>query len=344
MSNTDDFELQVRRQADRRADLPGPTVTQAIQTFIESGRTHDFDVADCLISAREIAQSTSRQRTSRELPATGKARRLAAEMRSLVEESSRVVRQELFDSPAPPFRTLRQAVDWIASEAAAPRPEIDVEAVQKLRDQLREQAQQLNRMSRGASFYGVARSQDALAYQKPNSGWVHRVLVRRGTRLDTLHQACNRLQKATGIAEDALVTFVLTGGELAYSAARIEYGERNTKLPDGRWVSRDECTITIKVPDFTFQQLRELYQAWRRERRESLIDPGLTPAEQGVLEIVRELGKPPRKGTAEAGTYWRKVQRIGKRRGSHWTTVHAPMTLYRRVCKKLHGHPPTEDS
>ena len=207
------------------------------------------------------------------------------------------------------------------------------ESIARLDAELVKKMMKLNRMLKGRQTYSLGWSLETLPYQKPTSDWVHHIPVVQGTRLGKLQEACKRLHKATGLAEDAIVTFVLKGGRLGYSAAQISSGPRSSKLPDGRWITRDECTITIKVPDLTFDQLRDLYQTWRRQSRER--DRGLTASEEQTLELVREHGDPPPKGTSKAGAYWKKIRRAGIKKGCKWTTVNAPMTIYRRARKKV---------
>ena len=263
-------------------DLPGTAVNQAIGEFTESGRTQHYQVPDCLMRANKIAQGSSqRQRSSRGLPATGKGRSRAAEMRGVVEELSRRVRQELFGSEKPPFRTLKQAAAWIESEAGGSPPEIDWHAINKLRDELQKKVVRINKILQGRQSYSLPCSIEFLTYQKPKSDWVHNIPVVEGTHLGTLQEECKRMHTTTGFPEDAIVMFVLKGGKLGYPAAEISTGPRSSRLPDGDWIVREEYKITIKVPDFTFKQLRDLYQACRRQSREwSPLNRGLTKAEE----------------------------------------------------------------
>ena len=334
MVNTDEFELQVRKQAARRDDMPGQTVNQAIQEFTKNGRAQLYEVANCLMRARKIAQGSGhQQRSSRGLPATGKGRALAATLRRVVEEQSCGVRQALFGSEEPPFRTVTQAAAWIASEAGQPPPAIDDPAIDKLRDELWKKVETINRMLQGRGYYSLPCWVEFLPYQKPNSEWVHNIPVVGGTCLGTLQEACKRMHTNTGIPEDAIVMYVLKGGRLGYPAVAISAGLRTSRLPNGDRIVREECKITIKVPDLTFKQLRNLYQLWRR--RQSPLNRGLSAAEEQTLALVEKRGNPPPKGTPEASRFWRTVQKDGKKAGRHWQTVNAPMTLYRKALKKL---------
>ena len=307
MVNTDEFELGVRRQADLRDDMPGQAVTQAIQEFTKNGTAQPYAVADCLMRARKIAQrSGHQQRSSRGLPATGKGRTLAAKLRRVVEEQSCGVRQALFGSEEPPFRTVTQAAAWIASEAGQSPPAINDPAIGKLHDELWKKVETINRMLHGRGYYSLPCWVEFLPYQKPNSEWVHTIPVVGGTHLGTLQEECKRMQTITGFQEDAIVMYVLTGisvlpapdgplytrraaertkllsshirpapeavtsdaivmyvlkgGRLEYPAVAISAGPRSSRLPNGNRIVREECKITIKVPDLTFKQLRNLYQ------------------------------------------------------------------------------------
>ena len=334
MVNTDEFELTVRRQADLRDDMPGRAVTQAIQEFTKNGSTQPYAVPDCLIRAREIAQGSGhQQRSSRGLPATGKGRTLAAKLRRVVEERSCGVRQALFGSEEPPFRTVTQAAAWIASEAGQSPPAIDDPAIGKLHDELWKKVETINRMLHGRGYYSLPSWVEFLPYQKPNSEWVHTIPVVGETRLGTLQEACKGMHTTTGIPEDAIVMYVLNGGRLGYPAAAISAGPRSGRLPNGDWIVWEECKITIKVPDLTFKQLRNLYQLWRR--RQSPLNRGLSATEEQTLALVEKHGNPPPKGTPEAGRFWRAIWKDGRKAGRHWQTVNAPMTLYRKALRKL---------
>ena len=334
MVNTDEFELEVRRQTAQHDDMPGQAVNQAIQEFTKNGRSQPYAVADCLMRVRKIAQGSGhQQRSSRGLPATGKGRTLAATLRRVVEEQSCGVRQELFGSEARPFCTVTQAAAWIASEAGKSPPAIDGSAIGKLHDELWKKVETLNRMLQGRGYYSLPCWVEFLPYQKPNSEWVHNIPVVGGTCLGTLQEACKRMHTNTGIPEDAIVMYVLKGGRLGYPAVAISAGLRTSRLPNGDRIVREECKITIKVPDLTFKQLRNLYQLWRR--RQSPLNRGLSAAEEQTLALVEKRGNPPPKGTPEASRFWRTVQKDGKKAGRHWQTVNAPMTLYRKALKKL---------
>ena len=334
MVNTDEFELGVRRQADLRDDMPGQAVTQAIQEFTKNGTAQPYAVADCLMRARKIAQrSGHQQRSSRGLPATGKGRTLAAKLRRVVEEQSCGVRQALFGSEEPPFRTVTQAAAWIASEAGQSPPAIDDPAIGKLHDELWKKVETINRMLHGRGYYSLPCWVEFLPYQKPNSEWVHTIPVVGGTHLGTLQEECKRMQTITGFQEDAIVMYVLKGGRLEYPAVAISAGPRSSRLPNGNRIVREECKITIKVPDLTFKQLRNLYQLWRR--RQSPLNRGLSATEEQTLALVEKHGNPPPKGTPEAGRFWRAIWKDGRKAGRHWQTVNAPMTLYRKALRKL---------
>ena len=127
------------------------------------------------------------------------------------------------------------------------------------------------------------------------------------------------------------------GGPHGATRLAISAGLRTSRLPNGDRIVREECKITIKVPDLTFKQLRNLYQLWRR--RQSPLNRGLSAAEEQTLALVEKHGNPPPKGTPEAGRFWRAVQKDGKKAGHHWQTVNAPMTLYRKALRKLVQRP-----
>ena len=191
----------------------------------------------------------------------------------------------------------------------------------------------INRMLHGRGYYSLPCWVEVLPYQKPNSEWVHTIPVVGGTHLGTLQEECKRMHTITGFQEDAIVMYVLKGGRLEYPAVAISAGPRSSRLPNGNWIVREECKITIKVPDLTFKQLRNLYQLWRR--RQSPLNRGLSATEEQTLALVEKHGNPPPKGTPEAGRFWRAIWKDGRKAGRHWQTVNAPMTLYRKALRKL---------
>ena len=131
------------------------------------------------------------------------------------------------------------------------------------------------------------------------------------------------------------MTYVLKGGQIGFPTARVAVRKRSYKLSAKRWLTRPEGTITINVPDLSFDQLRRLYRTWQQDCACLSSTSGITAGEQKVLSLVERYGKPPGKRTHAAGNFWRTIFEAGCAEGFPWKSYHAPMVTYSRVLKKL---------
>lgn len=314
---------------------PEDAVAQALAEFEEQGRNQPSDVENCLTRARAIAGSGPTETgVRRKSPITNESRRLALELTKVVEVWAKRVRRGQFGASRPPFRTLARAAEWIEGQAKLPSPEVDEDRVASLDREVTKLVEVLNTECQGTRFYGLQFRTEKLKYQKSGSEWVQHLPITSGTPLGKLQAECSRMHQATGFAEDVLATYVLKGGRLEFPAAHVRARPRGYQLPDGRWLTRLEGTITINTPDLSADQLRRLHQTWQRDARKTS-RRGLTEKERKFLALIRDLGDRPPKNTRNASKYWQRALQAGPRRGFQWKTVNAPMMMDLRITKKL---------
>jgi hypothetical protein len=239
------------------------------------------------------------------------------------------LRRSGFDSPEPPFKTVAEAAAWVEQTA-------DVNLAEWRKDS-KERKKARAEIERLAAKYRIEIQEKAtqIPYQKPSDEqvkWTHAVP---GTFLLALAQETRRIAEHTGLPQDALVTYVLTGIEPARSRVRLTMKENRYTLPSGEQIGVNEALVTLRARDLTDKELRTIYRM-ARGHVGGKGTKGLRDDDVDLWELVQDLGGPPQEYGSK-GQFWETVREHWNREypDEPYTTRNGVKRRYERISARL---------
>lgn len=210
------------------------------------------------------------------------------------------IRKTLFGDCNPPFDSIAAAVSWIRKKAAEPLPP-DIKAKEERGFKEYERLCELIISGKAIGLFGVSRN--SLDFPG-DDGFVTSIPVVEQTDLATLAAAVKRISNATGFREYAVTVHILTG--LKPILPRVSTSVRPSwhELPAGNHLWRKQAVIEINVADLTFDELKEIYDNYRKELDVVKKKP-LNKQQIKLYNLVASKGGPPRKGVT---AFWKAIQ------------------------------------
>jgi hypothetical protein len=331
------FQRRIRREAEGNG-VPRKYVDAALKCFLEEGRTKDSDVALCLRYAQRILVSLERSANSVGIRLAGPSLDIdSAEMIRLMAPEVDRLRRMLFRRRTAPFSTLKLAAEWI-ERTAAKRPALsrsEQKRAQLLREEIMERIRVLRQIRRTEIRFGFNAS--ILAYAKPDSDWECSVSPVSGSALDDLAKSSERLVRATGFSQAAIVAYILVGIPPILPFARIRVNDPFVTIGQGkdqRHFRRAYVSLEVLSTDFTRKQFRKLYEEVRSAARIRHHKP-LTERHAALSELVDSLGGPPTK-RGELMSFWRTTMESWNQVHPEWvSTLDALRLAYARLQTEL---------
>jgi hypothetical protein len=366
------LELTFRDNVKRRApfELHGWALRTAIEEFELTGRTAVRDVAPCIeragvLSAAGDLEGVRPRGPSRKRRLSGhvspavllESGRRAEALAPAVEE----LRERIFGSRRPPCSSVSHAARWIAAEAEqCAQPTVgDRARANELIREAREQVAEAGRLI-GTAMRVEVRSRLLPHYAFPTKGRpvVVHSHVAPGSRIDVLQARTARMADDSGFPQEQLVFWVLTGARPILppvSVTRSETrggpprwpcackeptgkpvtrtgescelcGQRRPAIVDRQVVDRDEVRLTIRHR-LTFAQLLQLHNSVFGTKAQRLSD-----TDRRLLELVSELGPPPKRERGKRGQvadYCRRLVQLARSRRLRLNERNAMMKLLR---------------
>ena len=253
-----------------------------------------------------------------------------------------LVRTELFGSRNAPFRSTKEAEDWIQEQAKDQR-------LFPIGGNLEERLGHLISSGRVQVAAPPERSFEYLG----EDGKVHQITImdiQRGEwktpesrprytergipALRWLDNETRIMANATGFEQPSLVQFVLVGVSpvLPRYLVRVEADHQAT--PAGDILQPYKLKIEILARDLGFEELRRIYQTYRRELK-SRKAKALSDEHWAIYRLVKEKGGPVSgKGSVQ---FWKSVMEqwnilLPERKYSHWKGV---KIAYERIIRRL---------
>jgi hypothetical protein len=251
----------------------------------------------------------------------------SAELVRTVAPSVKGIREELFGSAKPPFRTLTAAVRWIEQPAHRQRPGEgrDEEALRRIAEFTAEMKELTGRS------YSVRLENPVLSYVKSGEPWIRRMGCAPGSRLARLASVSQAVAKATGWPEGQVVTHILTGRQPTSPLATIKKREGGATLPAGEHLGHKAVVVTFEAPELNESQWRRLRQkvrqSWNAGRRKAL-----TEKDKVVWKAVQRCGGVPETGRT---AFWEQVREDCERQGVYYSNWRGPYMQYKRFRRKL---------
>lgn len=192
-----------------------------------------------------------------------------------------------------PFPGLQAMADWIESVGEEEGPtQKEREEAKTLLQQIEEKRQDVEALT-GYTLSPVQAGVVALPYVKPGSSQILTQGVYRGSPLFPLADDLETVSDATGFHPVRLVLYVLLDEKPFLNSVSVETDLMKVgRVPDtdGASVHRREVTITLRSPEVTLKQLREIFrhvrEGWEAKERNRLTDEdrALWEVVQGVAQ------------------------------------------------------------
>lgn len=255
-----------------------------------------------------------------------------------VAPSVEQARKELFGSTAPPFDSIKAAVSWIKKKAAEPLPP-DVKAKKERGHHEYKRLADMVAKDEAVGQFGIHRS----SLDFPGDGIVESIPVTDQTDLARLSGYVRRISSATGFPEYFVTTHILTGIEPIVPRVKVSCRPSWHELPAGNSLWRKKFVIEINAADLSFEELRNIYSAYRNGLNISRKKP---PSKDQVklYNLVKDKGWPPedRKGTV---AFWKSVQGAwndipGTKKYKSWEGVYQRYKIIEDKFNNLFNEPP----
>jgi hypothetical protein len=200
------------------------------------------------------------------------------------------LREERFRNSEPPFSTVADAAAWVEAESAE-----DWERHKKTPS-----AKALEDIERLRQEYGpleeVQIKTVMLPYQRPDSDHQKSVPTAPHTYLRLLANVTSRIASRTGLYQDALVMYLLTGFEPERRRASVKTTESTyAPYPSGPQLRTNHVEVSFYVRDLTEKQLRDIYNSVRGHITGLNRKAQIEERQARIYELVHEHGGPWRK-------------------------------------------------
>ncbi len=246
--------------------LPEWAVRIAADWYVRNSLHQLGKRSDCLELARRIAEESSRSQEAPAsfetetsvppLPETPFSRLTADRAVRLIEPVVCELRRRLFGEPTSPFRTQKQAVNWVEIEHSEDQKRLADRAV-------KEDDEWADDIVHEGSGWHVLRY--ARAGKDTRS-----LTVRWDSRLGAIAFVARRLAVVTGFTEPEVVGYILGNAEPAAAPVRVTrnryWVDLGSLLQDRRPrpFERRQVVLEINTPDLNLADLRNVYQDIRR--------------------------------------------------------------------------------
>lgn len=245
------------------------------------------------------------------------------ELREFLRPQVEELREKIFESAEPKFKSIEEAVEWIKEEGSvSPRDRSRLfEAEVEANKHLTALAAEL-----GLSLDGPPVTIASRLLHYPEAGRTRRVGVPAGSRLIELADFAKSAARQTGFSEAGITAHVLTGVPILLS--RMTLG-RSTFFPGPR---PTEYTITVRAHNPTAADFRAAFTGFFKKGRRVV---QVKEIDWKLCREVRSRGGEP---TTKKKKWWKKTGEAigfeGKGRGD------AARMRWRRLQEKLKGVPP----
>lgn len=201
------------------------------------------------------------------------------------------VRQDIFGSSKPPFKDdIEKAVSWIHRKAKEPLSEKDL----KKRQRILKKFDEIGTLIQGIPWT-ISWNRPILTFPG-NKGYIEKVPADHPLELSNLEKVVNEMSKATGFEKYALTAFILTGIEPILSRVTVKHNNVMQTLPTGESLRRFNIAFDINSRDLTFEEIKELYDTYRKELRISK-KKKITTKQMRLYYLVKEKGYPDKNKT-----------------------------------------------
>jgi hypothetical protein len=137
-------------------------------------------------------------------------------------------------------------------------------------------------------------------YIRPEREHVQHAYTTLETFLEKLAIETAHMATRTGLEQDALVMYVLTGLKLLLPRVRVREPVHTFSLPGGKQVLSGWAEVQFLAKDLAYEELRDVYSALRRHVGGKGTE-GLTEDQQ-FWDLVKSRGGPPANGVPKDGS------------------------------------------
>lgn len=245
-----------------------------------------------------------------------------------IEPATRETRAMIFGDSDAPFDDYARMCRWIRSCIDEHREEVDDEAFQDGRRDMRERIMSL--ISEYRNRYGEVscsfRTHRLRYYDIPEWEVTTMSDIPPGSRLDPLFSYLREYTARTGFTEPALVLFVMTGVRPILPRWKLEKREReNPDLPD-------TFSLDLFAGNITERDFQRIHRKIKELKNVSDMRP-LDEKDRVLIEVVDTLGGVPDEGVE---AFWRDVLDRCQQRGiESWSTSNSAKMRWRRLQEDL---------
>jgi hypothetical protein len=244
------------------------------------------------------------------------------------------VRQEIFGSRQAPFDgDLWAGIEWIEQTSKEPLP---VDLQEKV-DKFNKIFYEVNALQEKGEILGSVTWKNETLDYPGRDGWSHSVVVRKKTDLYKLSEAARGISSATGFSNISVIPFILSGIAPLIPRASIAPLFNWSELPAGGSIRRTYISIEINAADFTFDELKAVYDHYRASLKVKKQRP-LDDEQIALFDLVAAKGGPPLegKGTVE---FWNEILKVwntmpGNKPVGKWESLYK---RYARVMQKMNN-------
>ncbi len=319
-----EFKQQVMAKA------PGTTTREnlgeAIVIYVTSGKMEERHVEECLFYAESLDLMAATDDTLREarhyFPPHAFPAAQGQEVVDAMTMEVESIRQSLFRSERPPYKTYPAAVRWLKKTASALKAPTakDLKRAQQLETEIIDMTGELARLARCPTSFEIP---GPLHLPYVEGGQVKYLKVYRDPPLGPLALESLKLAEKTGLSQAAVIAWILAGLEPILPAARLKIRIR----PVGNVFIR-KAALEIWDPSADLEPLL-------KRVREELGPFGLKPRQRLLLDLLRENGD--REPGEQRKDYWERFrleynQRARRIKGvGPYKNWYAPMTAFDRL-------------
>lgn len=311
---------------------------QVLDLFIREGRTQSQNdvrlsilTTDLLVATPAGEENERPVPTRNRRPTTPFGDEMAAKLQvGLIK----TLRENMFGTSKPPFRSHKSAARWIKKTADEDRPELSEEERQRggeLMNQIREQAEEASRLL-GGYVSVIEATGKPLSFIDEDGKVVNRVYVPLHSKLARLEYNVRFLHERSDFPIPSLVAAILVDTPLMLPPWIARVGIVNQGAP----LERTRGRVTFpSLRDVSEKDLRAVFRSMRAAAGLTK-KKALTERDQLLLSIIREKGGVPEEGKVAFWNEVRKCFRSRARGGWSCPTGYRGMhEWYRSVNRKL---------